>query len=186
MANEQLGAWSYLGCFTELRSPWLRVLGEHWQDHQQQNLEYWRVEKADAIIILPLLGNQLLLAPPQFRPGLQALTWDFPGGRLLDPQQKAETIYAILQRELGVPPTAIAGFQALNPEAWPINSSFSNQKLYGFVATLDPQTPHEGEAFPLTASGLKTLLDRLVCLQCRALLLEFIWRSADLSVLSSV
>jgi len=178
VASEQLEAWSYLGCFTELRSPWLRVLGEHWQDHQQQTLEYWRVEKADAIIILPRLGDQLLLAPPQFRPGLKSLTWDFPGGRLLEPQQKAETIYAILQRELGVPPTAIASLQALNEEGWPINSSFSNQKLYGFVATIDPPIHHhKGEAFPLTAPGLKTLLDKLVCLQCRALLLEFVWRS---------
>lgn len=60
---------------------------------------------------------------------------------------------------------------------WAINSSFSNQKLYSFVAKINPDTavtPEKiGATYPLTSSGIKNLLQDLTCLQCRAILLEW-------------
>ncbi|MFN9173480.1 MAG: hypothetical protein ACK58N_02915, partial [Synechocystis sp.] len=74
--------WTYVDRFAELKTPWLTLIGEKWLDSQQQSLDYWRVEKADSLIILPQQGDRLLLPKPMFRPGIRNTTWDFPGGRL--------------------------------------------------------------------------------------------------------
>jgi len=61
-----------------------------------------------------------------------------------------------------------------------MNSSFSNQNLYSFVAYLnnvENTEQHSGQGsitYPATPSGVQDLLQRLICLQCRAVLLE--WR----------
>lgn len=74
--------WQVCNRILELRSQWLTLFSEHWQTGQGQQLEYWRVEKADSVIVLPVLNQQLILAPPMYRPGVQTQTLDFPGGRV--------------------------------------------------------------------------------------------------------
>jgi hypothetical protein len=79
------------------------------QDDQQSTLEYWRVEKADSLIILPIQKANVDLSPSSqdrfllprsfYRPGLGITTLDFPGGRLLPEQQPETLIPQILQRE---------------------------------------------------------------------------------------
>ena len=51
-----------LNRFVEMRSRWLTVIGENIEDDQGQILEYWRVEKADSVIILPIQGDRPLLS----------------------------------------------------------------------------------------------------------------------------
>ncbi|WP_228040136.1 hypothetical protein [Nodosilinea sp. LEGE 07088] len=46
-------------------------------------LEYWRVEKADSVIILPLQNQRLILPPHTYRPGMGKLTLDFQGAGAL-------------------------------------------------------------------------------------------------------
>jgi len=46
-----------LSRFVEMRSRWLTVIGENLEEDQGQVLEYWRVEKADSVIILPIQGD---------------------------------------------------------------------------------------------------------------------------------
>ena len=79
--------------------------------------------------------------------------------------------------------SAIARIRPLNAIGWAINSSFSNQKLYGFVAELHPKATvnpeHIGAAYSVEPAGIRDLLKKLNCLQCRALLLE--WQSQDFS-----
>ena len=168
--------WTCVDRFAELKTPWLTLIGEKWLDDQQQSLDYWRVEKADSLIILPQQGDRLLLPTPMFRPGIGAATWDFPGGRLLDREQIMETLQQILQRELAIPAPAILKTQAINTEGWLVNSSFSNQKLYGYWAEIDPdyELPKTaiGAAFQIP-QDFPQLLQRLTCLQCRALFLEW-------------
>lgn len=72
--------WQVYDRILELRTQWLTLIGEHWHTEQGQRLEYWRVEKADSVIVLPLLEQQLILARPTYRPGVQTQTLDFPGG----------------------------------------------------------------------------------------------------------
>ena len=174
--------WQVQDRFLEFHSRWMTLVGEHWLDTQGQRLEYWRVEKADSIIVLPMqpdpLGQSHLLLPPaSFRPGVGQVTLDFPGGRRLVGQTLEEAATAILQRELGLEASAIAHLTPLNPEGWAINSSFSNQKLYGFVAQLEGSLLQPSivtaATYPATASGLRQLLGKLICLQCRAVLLEY-------------
>ncbi|MGD1716747.1 hypothetical protein [Dapis sp. BLCC M172] len=70
--------------FVEIRSPWMTLIGEHLQDNQGQIIDYWRVEKADSVIILTIQSEQLLLPIATYRPGLGKKTLDFPGGWIID------------------------------------------------------------------------------------------------------
>jgi hypothetical protein len=79
-------------------------------------------------------------------------------------------------RKLGLPPAAIGELRQLNREGWPVNSSFSDQLLFGVVAAVDPAAspslPYE--TAPTDRDGLTGLLRRLECLQCRAVVLELL------------
>ncbi|WLT39869.1 hypothetical protein NON20_11150 [Synechocystis sp. B12] len=92
--------------------------GERWRDDRERKLDYWRVEKADSLIVLPQQGDRLLLPHPIFRPGIGRETWDFPGGRLTDLAKVELTLAEILHRELEVPPHAIAEITPLNDGGW--------------------------------------------------------------------
>ena len=170
-------SWQTHDRFLELHSRWMTLIGEHLQEPQGQVLEYWRVEKAHSVIILPIQNHQLILPPPTYRPGLGQATWDFPGGRVPTEKEPGEIASTILQRELGVAEKEIARLTPLNSQGWAVNSAFSNQKLYGFVANLRPtvQVIPEfiGAMYPSTKEGIQSLLNLLTCLQCRAVLMEW-------------
>lgn len=84
---------------------------------------------------------------------------------------------AFLVSEVGINAGAIAQVFPLNAEGWVVNSSFSNQRLYGWVAELRSGTDLSGGSrYPATEAGIGELLTELVCLQCRAVLMDW-WRS---------
>lgn len=169
--------WQTCDRFLELRSHWFTLIGEHLIDDRQQPLDYWRVERADSVIVLPIQSGCFLLPPAAYRPGISRSSLDFPGGRLPDDQSPAAAASLILQRELGVVPEAIVELTPVNPEGWAVNSSFSNQQLYGFVAKIQPEfklpSDRIGTQVALTDTGIRELLHTLTCLQCRALLLQW-------------
>ena len=169
--------WKTLERFVEISSPWLTLIGEKLQARQGQILDYWRVEKADSVVIVTIQGDRLLLPKPMYRPGLQSTTLDFPGGRVPADMKPVNVVPEIFERELGVSALAIGKITPLNQTGWAINSSFSNQKLYGFVAEIDPtvsiNTNRLGGTYPKTSTGFNLLLQDLTCLQCRAVLLEW-------------
>ena len=113
-----------------------------------------------------------------YRPGIQSTTLDFPGGRVPEGLEPINAVPQILDRELGISPSGITKITPLNQTAWPINSSFSNQKLYGFVAEIDSTmsiNPDQlGATYSKTATGINLILQDLTCLQCRAVLLEWL------------
>ncbi|MEB3311925.1 MAG: NUDIX hydrolase [Snowella sp.] len=169
--------WTCLGRLVEIRSPWLTVIGETLETDQQQVVEYWRVEKADSVIILPIQGDRLLLPKPMYRPGLGQTTLDFPGGRVDPKTAIADIAFNILERELGIMREAIEDLRPLNQTGWAVNSSFSNQKLYGYTAQIKPSYPinpsYLGVSYEINPVGIQQLLTVLSCLQCRAVLLEW-------------
>ncbi len=169
--------WQIQDRFLELRSQWLSVIGEHLQDEQGQIREYWRVEKADSVIILPIQNQQLILPPPTYRPGVGEKTLDFPGGRIPETEKAVTIAPRILQRELGIAPETISLLTPLNSQGSAVNSSFSNQKLFSFVAHLEPTVEIDsdfiGAMYPITHDGISSLLNSLICLQCRAVLMEW-------------
>jgi len=166
--------WQVKDRFLELRSRWMTLIGEHLQDERGQLLEYWRVEKADSVIVLPVQNSRILLPAPSYRPGLGQITLDFPGGRISEGQDHREAALMTLKRELGIEATAVTRLTPLNSEGWAVNSSFSNQKLYGFTADIDggPSTS-ELLTYPANSIGVSDFLKSLTCLQCRAVLLEW-------------
>jgi len=169
--------WQLRDRFVEMRSPWLTLIGEHLQDERGQVLEYWRIEKADSAVILPILNGHLILPTPNYRPGVGEPTLDFPGGRVAQGQSPSDVVRGILQREIGVASEEIAQITPLNTQGWAVNSSFSNQKLYGFVVNLQPTATIPANriaaTYPITQQGIHTLLQDLSCLQCRAVLMEW-------------
>ncbi len=175
MTDRSDPSWQTHDRFLELRSRWMTLIGEHLEDHQGRRLEYWRIEKADSVIILPLQGDRLLLPTPSYRPGVGQITLDFPGGRVAVGQSAEQAAVLTLERELGIPADAISQLAPLNTNGWLVNSSFSNQKLYGFVAHIEHTSAFEMVAatYSTNRSGIQELLQKLTCLQCRALLLEW-------------
>jgi hypothetical protein len=169
-------AWLVLNAIAKLQSPWLTVIAERLQDEQGHLLDYWRIEKADSLVILPIQAETLLLPSASYRPGIACCTLDFPGGRI-DPTQSLESVaHSILKRELGIPAAGIRQLQRLNPEGWAVNSSFSNQKLFGMVAQIEPTLVLDrvGSRFPCQPAGIQSLRQQLTCLQCRAVLQEWL------------
>jgi len=173
--------WKTLDRFVEINSHWVKLIAEHLETTEGQIVEYWRVERADSVVILTIQADKLLFPTPMYRPGVAEATLDFPGGRVPAGATPAATVPAIIKKELGVTESAIARIEPINTIGWAINSSFSNQKLYGFVAELQPTATVNpeliGAAYPVTPDGIRDLLKRLTCLQCRALLLE--WQNQD-------
>ncbi|MGB5833265.1 MAG: NUDIX hydrolase [Thiohalocapsa sp.] len=145
---------------------------------RDKELDYWRVEKVDSVIVLPLQADHVFCVVPTFRPGGGRATLDLPGGSLPGGKTPCDTAPVLLQRELAIPPEAIRRLDALNSEKWLINSSFSNQGLWAFVAEIDGAfaipAANIGAHVAVDTSGLSQLMAELDCLQCRAVLLE--WR----------
>ena len=79
---KEMHGWTVRDRFYQQKNQWLTLVGEHLINDEADVLEYWRVEKADSVIILPIYQNHLLLPHPQYRPGIGHYTLDFPGGRL--------------------------------------------------------------------------------------------------------
>jgi hypothetical protein len=86
------------------------------------------------VIILPIQNEHILLPPPFYRHGIQEVTYDFPGGRNSPGKNPEETAVVILERELCVSSDAVESLEPLNKQGRPVNSSFSNQRLFGFLA----------------------------------------------------
>ena len=171
--------WKTLDRFVEINSDWVKLIGEHLETGEGQIVEYWRVERADSVVILTIQADKFLFPAPMYRPGVGEATLDFPGGRVPAGSTAAAAVQAIIKKELGVSESAIAHIHPLNLIGWAINSSFSNQKLYCFVAELHPEATVNpeliGATYSVTPAGINDLLKHLTCLQCRALLLE--WQS---------
>ncbi len=177
MSVDPTQPWRLCDRFLKIQSHWFTLIGEHLEDTEQNRLEYWRIEKPDSVIILPIQNSQILVPPPSYRPGMGEATLDLPGGRVPDGRSPLEMVPTILERELGISPTAIQQITPLNTTGWGVNSSFSNQRLYGMLAAIAPDVEislHRlASKYPANSQGLQTLLQSLTCLQCRAVLLEW-------------
>jgi len=75
--------------------------------------EYWRVERVDSVIVIPIQQDRIILPVPTYRPGIGEWTWDFPGGRCPMNQSPEEVVEAILARELDLQTPAVEHLIAL-------------------------------------------------------------------------
>lgn len=162
---------SRLGRQVIAHSKWATVYKDKVLSNGGHKLEYWCVDRSDSVIVLARQKNAFLLTDPQYRPGVDLKTLDFPGGRLdaLEPQQAADVA---LRRELQLPESVPLQFTLLTRRPLIVDSAFSSQKLYGYTVEIPAGIQVEAKQY-----HENELLNKLQCLQCRALLLE--WRAAS-------
>lgn len=180
--NDQQSPWEVLSRFVEIKSPWLTVIGERLRDDTNKELEYWRVEKANSLVVVTVQSNKFILPKPMYRPGVSRTTLDFCGGRMDDSMPQTEIAKRIVKREFNLESDDIfTNLAPINLAPWDVNSSFENQQLYGFFAEISNEVQidpaHIGATFDVSSSGVQQLLHELVCLQCRALVLD--WLNAN-------
>lgn len=199
-SDDVLQYWETIGTITTISSPWLTIYCERLLRHNNNNsddddddnaqelLDYWRVETEHSAVIVTMQGNEFVLPKPQYRPGVGCVTLDFPGGRIpakvtTVADMQAAVVPQIVQRELGIGDDDENNFiqdvwSVSGPSGWIINSSFSNQRLYGFVVVLrddvELHNVHERRYNPTNRADMEALMKKdLLCLQCRHVLLEY-------------
>jgi hypothetical protein len=182
---EQYQHWQKMSDIVTMQSPWMSIHGEWLQDDDGRLLDYWRVEKPNSAVILTIQNGKFIFPKATYRPGIGRSTLDFPGGRVPDNTQPVDGVADILHRELGVQESDVDSIKQLNDEGWPINSSFSNQLLYGFVAEIrEDAILDSAKLHPISfdkSNDINCLLSELTCLQCRSVLLNWIWLDGDLN-----
>ena len=74
-------SWRLCDRILQFQTKWFTLIGEHLQPSNGTVLEYWRIEKADSVIIIPIQNQQLILPSLSYRPGLgkTTLVWTFQG-----------------------------------------------------------------------------------------------------------
>lgn len=171
--------WVFVKEVVRIVSQWATFFEERWVTDKGQEIEYWRVERPDSVIVLPIHKGDFLFPHPSFRPGVKRSTLDFPGGRH-EGEEPDQTALGVLERELGVPRAAVVALTPLNVKKWNVDSSFSSQGLWAFAAVIDEAFPVDpaqvGLRVKADESGVDALLEALDCLQCRASLLEWVRR----------
>lgn len=169
--------WSVLEQILCLKTKWFTLWGEQLQVPQGPELDYWRIEKADSVIVLPIQAGQIIVPPAFYRPGLGAMTVDLPGGRCPTGVEPSQAVAGILNRELNLAESAIASITPLTSTGWAINSSFSNQKLHGFIVQIQPDctiTPESiATTYPVNPAGIQAMLNVIQCAQCRLVIREW-------------
>lgn len=172
--------WRVVSKFVEIKSRWLTLIGEKIEDNQGKILDYWRVEKDDSLIIITKYKNFLVLPKPTFRLGINQFTLDFAGGRVRKNDNLEEVAYNILRRELNLRQEQINFITPINHDGFLVNSSFSNQKLWGFFCEIKSEIFLDdlsvGAIYSLESGDYQRLLDDLGCLQCRCLLFECVYQ----------
>jgi hypothetical protein len=164
-------------------SQWVKVYKDRMLSNGGYELEYWRVDRSDTANILTRQKGRFILPEPQLRPGIKKRTLDFIGGRVDARQphsnQKAahsgnrrrpvQIAEKIVRREFQLDDAVPLDLKPLTPTPLYVDSSFSSQKLYGYVVELPI-----GLQLPGTFYTAKELFEQLRCLQCRTLLMEWI------------
>lgn len=174
--------WRVLSKMVEVRSPWLSLFGERLEDQAGNQFEYWRVERTDSLLVITVHDGRLVLPTRSYRPGVGRATLDFAGGRLQSVDMIPATAEEVVRREFNLDRGDLfASLEELNPIGWDVDSSSSNQRVFGVVGELRKQVSvaeHSiGASYPATGPGARELLGDLVCVQCRALLQDWLAKS---------
>jgi hypothetical protein len=91
--------WKLRDTFLNIATNWVRLIGESYTDQDGKDIEYYRVEKTDSVIVLPIYKDLIYCALASFRTGVQRSTLDFPGGRIIENKSIKDSALAILGRE---------------------------------------------------------------------------------------
>jgi hypothetical protein len=165
--------WQVLSHKVAVDSRWVKVYEEHLLDDTGKELEYWRVERSDSVIVLVRQNGLFLMPRKQWRPGVGLRTLDFPGGRI-DNDSPVSAAERAVRRELQFDDSATFSLKPLTKQQLLVDSSFSSQKAHGFVAELPADIKTDA-----STHSAEALLDQLQCMQCRVMLLEWLRERPD-------
>ena len=174
--------WTLIETLVKLENKWITLIGERVENASGRLLDFWRVERSDSIIIIPIHETQLILPVPQYRHGIGKTTLDFPGGRYEGKDDLKDAAKSILKRELHLDAVDTVKLNPINEEGWIVDSSFSNQRIFSFEARFTSEVKLNPSLVYMRKqannSGAKEILEVLSCLQCRCVLLE--WMQGNL------
>lgn len=162
--------WQVLEEVFAIKTKWVDFVYEKLLDEQDNHLDYYRVARADSVVILPFLDEKLVAPKAYYRHGVGKMTLDFPGGRIESGEDVGTKAKKILATELGVVLDEVIDV-TLFGEGLLVDSSFSSQKLYGAVAQI--KTSKKLDTVDTDKDSINRLLDKIECLQCRHILLEW-------------
>lgn len=173
--------WKVISQIVRVESPWLKIIAENLLDNEGKKLEYWRVEKPDGFLIITIQNGKIILPNQMYRPGVGEFTLDFCGGRLTAGLSAEQNIVSIVRRELSIKSDhPLEKWSYINKTAWALDSSFSSARTTGVVAELKPDAYVKAEnicaSYGMNKSGFDKLLKDLLCIQCRAVMLEWMYQ----------
>lgn len=169
-----LDKWKKIDEIVHIHSKWLDLYCETWDVGSGDICEYWRVEKADSVIVVSMYEDQFILPKPIFRPGVGEATLDFPGGRISDRSEKGlmESAKLIIEKELGARKENITKIEVLDAVGKYINSAFSRQRVFVAYAVID-EISTINEFVLYRKDKAAQLFEELNCLQCFYALTRF-------------
>lgn len=167
--------WKKKDIVTKIHSKWIDIYCEIWSVDNGEEREYWRVEKKDSLIVIAKQGNCILFPNRTFRPGVERVTLDLPGGRLSNSSESGleQGTKEILFRELGVQEHSIENIEYIEKKGKDVNSSFNSQKLFITLAVIR-ETINVNGCEKYNENELPGLLSQLTCLQCCFALNEYL------------
>ena len=75
--------WKLRDTFLNIATNWVRLIGESYTDQDGKDIEYYRVEKRESVIVLPIYKDLIYCAPLAFAPESRGRPWIFPAGEAL-------------------------------------------------------------------------------------------------------
>ncbi|MFP4486932.1 MAG: NUDIX domain-containing protein [Campylobacterales bacterium] len=164
--------WKVLSEVFTIDTKWVSFIYERVKDEKENTLDYYRVKRADSVVIIPMTDDRLLLPRAYYRHGVGKITLDFPGGRVESGENPVEKSKTILLRELGIGHDEVLSIEMISDKAFLVDSSFSSQRLYISVARLATLKNHD--SVDISRHSVDKLLKDIDCLQCRFALLELV------------
>jgi len=168
-----MSIWKKNANILTLKSKWVDIYCDSYSV-DKETIEYWTVQRPSSLIILTIHNEDFILLKNNFRPGINELAIDFPGGRL-ENNNLFENAKKILQRELSLEENDYI-LSLLSDTGFPSDSSFSSQKVYYGIAKIKMDVILEEETFMRynISSEREELFKKLTCLQCRCGAFEYI------------
>jgi hypothetical protein len=169
--------WQVLASIVSIENAWIRLTGEYILDDKGRKLTYWRIDRTDSVIIIPIHNDEIILPKPFYRHGIKDVAYDFPGGRHDGKKSFKENACQILERELGISKEDLISLVPVNDQGWSVDSSFSSQRVFVFEAVLKNTAEISlnmiGLKVPMDKNGVSTILEKINCIQCRCTLLDW-------------
>ncbi|HTH71908.1 MAG TPA: hypothetical protein VL737_00915 [Candidatus Pristimantibacillus sp.] len=166
--------WTRLERILQLESAWVTVYADKLLDDSGRELEYWHCDRADSAVVLAIQGDYFLLPAEQYRVGVEEVMLDFAGSRIGPDVEPSQAAMQVIQRELQIEASDIEKLEPLTDGPLAVDSSFSSQKLHGFVARIRPGAQISADVHKYKLDEAKRLRGDLRCVQCRLLLDEFL------------